>query len=85
MDWNPPDTCLCGAAMVWPNVTVSWSPCPCARAQGKPTGHTQQRCEACGRMWRANNCDLLVDGRPLPGDQERHKQGRQGQQYGESG
>ena len=65
MDWDPPDVCLCGVAQVYPNVTVSWTPCPCARALGSPTGHTQQRCDACGRMWRENNCDLLVDGRQV--------------------
>lgn len=63
MDWQPPDACGNGHPQRYPNVTVSWTPCECTRAVPQPPGHTQQRCNICGWLFRENGCDKLVDGK----------------------
>lgn len=62
MDWNPPDRCPAGHSMAPPNVKVGWTPCDCAKAAGRPTGHLYAQCWTCKREWREGNCDQLADG-----------------------
>ena len=65
MVWNPPARCGNGHTLAPPNVTVSWGPCDCQRATGRPRGHQEVRCDTCGWMARTGGCDELHDGFPI--------------------
>jgi hypothetical protein len=70
MDWAPPDTCLLGHKLIpGVNVKVSWTPCDCPKATGRPKGHLYQACTEHWLEWRENNCDNLVDGKRIKGSE----------------
>jgi hypothetical protein len=68
MVWQHPPTCgnpTCGKPLAYPNVAVSWGPCDCQRATGRPRGHDKARCLTCDWQARSNDCDELRDGFPI--------------------
>lgn len=66
MEWDPPKVCGRGHQLRYPNVRSGWSPCPCPKATGAPSGHQYVECLTCHWEWRTGDgCDLLRDGFPI--------------------
>lgn len=70
MAWDYPKRCGNRHAIVPGNMKYSWVQCRCPKAikpSKGPAGHDYVACTTCWWEARENNCDELVDGRPVSG------------------